>query len=222
MRWAVCGFIALMLASPAAADGSLFGWAAIARPGPVAVGGWSQMQTRQSDPCALATSATRPTEGLRPAGGVRGMAGLGCKPARLRELRQAAQAVAALPLAERIVAIDRAVNAIPYVADSANWDSADYWATLAEFAARGGDCEDYASAKYALLRASGVAASAMRVVVVQDRWTGGAHAVLVVNVDGEDIVLDNQAAAPVRAAGETRYRPIYAVSEQRWWVYLPE
>jgi predicted transglutaminase-like cysteine proteinase len=220
MRWAIGLLVTMLLAAPAAASG-LFGWTAVARHGPVALGGWAQMQTRQGDPCALAVTAARPTDGLRPASGGGQGAAIGCDPRRLQSLRRAAADAATLPLAERVAVIDRLVNAVPYVDDKANWESADYWATLAEFAARGGDCEDYANAKYALLRATGVPTSAMRVVVVQDRWTGGAHAVLVVDVDGEPMVLDNQAAAPVRASDDARYRPIYAVSHAGWWVYLP-
>ena len=53
-----------------------------------------------------------------------------------------------LPLQEKINKVNAYVNGFAYIEDNNNWNKSDYWATPAEFFARGGDCEDFAFAKY--------------------------------------------------------------------------
>ena len=55
-----------------------------------------------------------------------------------------------------------------------------HWSTLLEFLRRGGDCEDYAVAKYFLLRELGFPAEDMRVLVTYERSARDYHAVLAV------------------------------------------
>jgi predicted transglutaminase-like cysteine proteinase len=50
-----------------------------------------------------------------------------------------------------------------------------HWSTLLEFLKRGGDCEDYAVAKYFLLRELGFPAEDMRVLVAYERSARGFH-----------------------------------------------
>jgi predicted transglutaminase-like cysteine proteinase len=80
----------------------------------------------------------------------------------------------------RIEAVNRAFNsAIHYTADFAQHGVAYRWtAPLATLAAGRGDCEDYAIAKYAILRAAGVPASDLRLLLVRDRAARQDHAVL--------------------------------------------
>lgn len=78
------------------------------------------------------------------------------------------------------------VNRARYVPDPRNWKVPDYWATPQELLAHGGDCEDYAIAKYLLLREIGVDATRMHVAV------GMGHAFLLVMTDAGIVVLDNQ------------------------------
>jgi transglutaminase-like putative cysteine protease len=59
-------------------------------------------------------------------------------------------------LSEQLIQVNRYVNEIQYMQDVANWGESDHWAAPAEFFANGGDCEDYAIAKYFLLRELGV------------------------------------------------------------------
>jgi predicted transglutaminase-like cysteine proteinase len=83
--------------------------------------------------------------------------------------------------------VNAKVNRARYVSDSRNWRESDYWSTPQELLTRGGDCEDYAIAKYLLLREIGVEASRMHVAV------GMGHAFLVVMTDTAGaVVLDNQ------------------------------
>ncbi len=64
------------------------------------------------------------------------------------------------------------VNVQPYASDADHWRSEDYWATPAEFyGSNGGDCEDYAIAKFFALKELGVASDKMRIVYAM-AWQG--------------------------------------------------
>ena len=118
--------------------------------------------------------------------------------------------------------VNGAVNRLPYIEDRANYGVDDYWAAPDEFFARGGDCEDFAIAKYVLLRRAGVAAEAMRVVIVHDLALSAAHAILAVTLAGKTYILDNQ-DADVRPASAVawRYQPVYSINETGWWLHMP-
>ncbi len=91
-----------------------------------------------------------------------------------------------------------------------------HWPTLLEFLERGGDCEDYATAKYFLLRELGFDADDLRVLVTYDRWERAYHAVLAVRrSDGGAWLLESDNS--VRRANHGQYRFIYAVNEDGIW-----
>lgn len=74
------------------------------------------------------------------------------------------------------------VNALPQVPDQVeHWDVA---------GPSGGDCEDLALAKRALLLSHGWPVSALLLATVE-QWNGESHAVLIVVTDRGDYVLDN-------------------------------
>lgn len=115
-------------------------------------------------------------------------------------------------------AVNRWANAKPYVEDITNWGLPDYWETPGEFIAHGGDCEDFAIAKYFSLVRLGFAARDLRIAVVSDSRAHDFHAVLVANIDGTEWLLDNQIAEMVPLASQPQYTPIYALNEQGWWL----
>lgn len=117
--------------------------------------------------------------------------------------------------------IDRRVNAMPYLPDLKAWQQTDHWATPFEFLVAGGDCEDFAVAKYLALRSAGIAADAMRIAVVWDRVRRLHHAVLLVHEGGEMLVLDNLASRVRRWAAAGTYVPIYSINETSWWLHQP-
>jgi predicted transglutaminase-like cysteine proteinase len=106
-----------------------------------------------------------------------------------------------------------------YIVDPINWNLPDYWATPFQFLRKNGDCEDYAIAKFMALRALGVPSDIMRIVVLNDLNLGLAHAILVVDVDGTPMVLDNQIKGVVAASSIHHYQPVYAVNDKGWWLY---
>ena len=137
------------------------------------------------------------------------------------EWRTLVAALAALPLRERIVRANEVLNRARYVSAMANWHDPDHWETPYEFLARGGQCQDYAIAKFMALAASGVPESALRLVVVHDRVTGLDHAVTVVYVDGEALVLDNQVRDVLPSSRLGRYVPYYSINRTGWWYHQP-
>lgn len=106
-----------------------------------------------------------------------------------------------------------------YILDNKNWGQSDYWATPVEFMQRGGDCEDYAIAKYAALRALGVPEERLRVAIVHDNEKNIPHAVLAVYTDEGIFILDNQVKSLVSANAPGRYRPIFSINSQGWWLH---
>ncbi len=119
----------------------------------------------------------------------------------------------------QIMLINNYLNKAKYILDLINYRVEDYWATPLQFFSRDGDCEDYAIAKFMSMRALGVPNKDMRIVVLKDLNLRLAHAILVVYVDGEPLVLDNQINQVVRAKDIRHYQPIYSINETNWWLH---
>ncbi|MDY6923139.1 MAG: transglutaminase-like cysteine peptidase [Pseudomonadota bacterium] len=131
-----------------------------------------------------------------------------------RDFRKMVDASRAGSTTDQMIAVDRAVNALPYVSDNQNWGVADYWEAPQEMFARGGDCEGFALTKYFALRELGIRDDAMRIAVVWDRRDLEEHAVLLVRAGGDTWILDNKTARPARLAEDAgRYRLIYSLNE---------
>ncbi|MGE4312835.1 MAG: transglutaminase-like cysteine peptidase [Pseudobdellovibrionaceae bacterium] len=116
-------------------------------------------------------------------------------------------------------AVNKMVNATKYVPDTRNYKKTDYWATPVEFFTKGGDCEDYAIAKYTSLRMLGVPESRMRIAIVQDMVKRVPHAILVVYGDDGTYILDNQSEAMKYAENVTSYKPIFSINRTGWWLH---
>ena len=85
-----------------------------------------------------------------------------------------------------------------------------------------GNCKDYAIAKYYSLRALGIPAERLRVIVLQDLNLGGIiHAVLGIYDGDKLLILDNQVKQVMPALKIYHYRPIYGINEDHWWEYFP-
>ena len=115
--------------------------------------------------------------------------------------------------------VDKMMNKKKYIIDQKNWGTSDYWATPVEFMKHGGDCEDFAIAKYIALRALGVPESRMRVAIVQDLKKNMPHAVLIVYSEKGPLVLDNQSQVMRKAASIRHYKPIFSINRLAWWLH---
>ncbi len=116
--------------------------------------------------------------------------------------------------------INAIMNTVPYVEDIRNYLISDYWATPGQFFDQNGDCEDYAIAKFMSLRLLGFPNDQMRLVVLQDENLGIAHAVLVVYLNGEALMLDNQISQVVPTSAVRHYRPYYSLNEENVWSHM--
>jgi predicted transglutaminase-like cysteine proteinase len=124
-----------------------------------------------------------------------------------------------LPLKEMARKVNDLANSKPYISDNRNWGQSDYWATPVEFLQKGGDCEDFAIAKYTALRALGVPEERLRVVILHDNVKNIPHAILAVYTDEGIYALDNQIKTLVDANSEGRYRPIFSINRTGWWLH---
>jgi len=140
-----------------------------------------------------------------------------CTPAEWQSL---IDSLKGLDLRQQIKRVNDAMNNHPYVTTAQNWHRAMYWESPFEFLRYGGQCQDYAIAKYELLRAAGVSADLMRMVVLRDAAIGVDHAVLAVYVDGQPMLLDNLRRDIVPASAVSYYRPYYSINETGWWTHF--
>ena len=123
------------------------------------------------------------------------------------------------PLHKMAAGVNSIVNQVRYVTDNKNYGQNDYWATPVEFFAKGGDCEDYAIAKYTALRALGVPEDRLRVAIVQDLQKNVPHAILIVYTDQGAMILDNQIKTAVQAERVAHYKPIFSINRDAWWLH---
>ena len=135
-------------------------------------------------------------------------------------LRRSLAGLGSLQKGDGLAALNAAVNQVPYKSDFLLWGQGDYWAKPTEFFDRGGDCEDYAIAKYVALRNAGYAAQDLRLVVLYDRLRGQVHAGLTLRSGVELLFLDS-VTDEIRPWPEVvGYQPIYSLNESGLWFHL--
>jgi predicted transglutaminase-like cysteine proteinase len=114
-----------------------------------------------------------------------------------------------------------------YRSDPELWGTADYWATPLETLGRaGGDCEDYAIAKYTSLRKLGITDSRLRIFYVHARLGSlagnaeEAHMVLgyFPSEDAEPLILDNLITDIRPASRRSDLAPIFSFNSEGLWV----
>ena len=124
-----------------------------------------------------------------------------------------------LPLNKMASEVNRLVNKTRYISDARNYGKNDYWATPVEFFSKGGDCEDFAIAKYTALRSLGVPEERLRLAIVQDQQKNIPHAVLIVYTDNGPVILDNQIKTMIHADRVSHYKPIFSINRNAWWLH---
>ncbi len=120
----------------------------------------------------------------------------------------------------QIDGINKFLNQIPYVDDLHVYGKYGYWhATAARFFGSGGDCKDYAIAKYVSLRALGFTTDQLKIAVVEDKIEDLSHAILIVQSGNNNFVLDNQNKTVEPVTAIDRYQPIFSINSKNWWLY---
>jgi predicted transglutaminase-like cysteine proteinase len=114
----------------------------------------------------------------------------------------------------RLGEVNRAINlAVHPVSDLAQYGQLDVWASPLVTLIRGGDCEDYAIAKFVALRRAGIAADDLRIVIMRDTIHGEDHAVAAARLDGRWLTLDNRRMAMVEDSDIRNYRPTFVIDQ---------
>lgn len=137
-----------------------------------------------------------------------------CEPT---EWRRIVNDLRGLDLRARLDRVNAEINRYPYISSMRNWGESNHWETPFEFFSKSGQCQDYAIAKYLLLRAAGTPAEQLRLVVLRDMRLGLDHAVIVAYVDGVALLLDNQMPTVVPVETVHHYQPYYSINERGWW-----
>ncbi|MCA6115415.1 transglutaminase-like cysteine peptidase [Bradyrhizobium sp. WSM 1738] len=115
----------------------------------------------------------------------------------------------------RLGEINRAINlSIKATSDLAQHRQIDVWSSpLATLERGGGDCEDYAIAKFVALRRAGIAPDDLRIVIMHDIIRGEDHAVAAARLEGRWLMLDNRRMAMVWDANVRNYRPTFVIGQ---------
>lgn len=111
----------------------------------------------------------------------------------------------------QMAAVNRFVNQVPYVTDSQLYGKVDAWEDPIHFFGHGGDCEEYALAKYAMLYHLGFHKDRLMVVALVRLDDLQGHAVLAVSLGGEVYVLDQLRKEMLPDQDFTGYRVRYTI-----------
>ena len=121
----------------------------------------------------------------------------------------------------RADAINRYVNArVHFIDDSRRFGRGDVWASAGSTLSSGrGDCEDYAIAKLAMLRAAGFSDRDIYLVMLRDLVRRADHAVAVVRAGEHMYVLDNGTDELLDDVAVSDYRPILTFAAGGTWTH---
>jgi len=126
-----------------------------------------------------------------------------------------------VPEMQKLKSVNSFFNRLEFVEDLIHWGRADYWASPQEMlASNGGDCEDFATAKYFTLRQLNISDEKMCLIHVKSLKLNQSHMVLGYYAEpGMDpLVLDNFTDSILPASERTDLLPIYSFNGQGFWL----
>lgn len=123
--------------------------------------------------------------------------------------------ISSMPL---LRAANNLANQVPYLDDLSHWEQEEYWATPAEFvSSHGGDCEDFAIAKYFSLIAAGMPPQRLRMVYVRALFQGRIvnHMVLAYyeTPTADPLILDNIQPQVTAASRRPDLVPVFSFND---------
>lgn len=122
---------------------------------------------------------------------------------------------------EKLEKVNGFFNQVRFISDDRHWQKKDYWATPVEFlATNGGDCEDFALAKYFTLKAIGVEESKLNLTYVKALRLNQAHMVVTyyATPQAEPLVLDNLNPEIEPASQRRDLLPVYSFNGSGLWL----
>lgn len=121
----------------------------------------------------------------------------------------------------QLTAANDFINQNQFVDDIIHWDKEDYWATpLQTIVTEGGDCEDFAVAKYFTLTEMGMSADKLRLTYVKALTLDQAHMVVSYYASPSEIplVLDNLDPMIRPATERDDLLPVYSFNGDGLWL----
>ena len=127
----------------------------------------------------------------------------------------------ALSELEKLKKVNQFFNQLRFIDDSKIWGEENYWATPLEFiGANGGDCEDFAIAKYFTLLEMGIEDKKMRITMVKALALNQYHMVLAYydQPSAIPLILDNLDGEIKRANLRKDLYPVYSFNGKQLWL----
>ena len=143
-----------------------------------------------------------------------------CTSAGLKSWREVFMAAKGKPPITMLKTVNQYFNRWPYKIDQELYGVSEFWATPKEFMKRSGDCEDYAIAKFFVLRDLGLTNEEMRVVILMDNIRRIGHAVLAVYHADDILILDSLSDLIFSHRKYRHYRPQYSMNETTRWAHF--
>jgi predicted transglutaminase-like cysteine proteinase len=122
---------------------------------------------------------------------------------------------------DKLTKVNDFFNLVRFVSDIKHWKTSDYWATPVEFlATNGGDCEDFALAKYFTLKAMGVEEHKLNLTYVKALRLNQAHMVITYyeTPQAEPLVLDSLDKTILPASKRIDLLPVYSFNGTGLWL----
>jgi predicted transglutaminase-like cysteine proteinase len=126
-----------------------------------------------------------------------------------------------LSASEKLKNVNDFFNLLHFVDDIKLWGDKNYWATPIEFiGANGGDCEDFAIAKYFTLLELGIADQKMRIMMVKALTLNQYHMVVAYYKTPSSVpeILDNVDGKIKPASQRNDLVPIYSFNGKQLWL----
>lgn len=126
-----------------------------------------------------------------------------------------------LPEREKLAAVNQFFNQLTFIDDIKLWGTENYWATPLEFiGVNGGDCEDFAIAKYFSLLELGIADEKMRITMVKSLTLNQYHMVVAYyeTPGAIPVILDNIDGQIKPANQRNDLLPVYSFNGKKLWL----
>lgn len=140
-------------------------------------------------------------------------------PPYLKGYRRIVKRAHSLSAYGKLQAVNRFINDRRWITDRrrTGMKNGEAWVTLKTFLDEGGDCEDFAIAKYFMLRHMGMSADEIRIVVSWDRRVREHHAVVAVNIQGRAVIMETDNTIRRHGRDQREYRFMFSINETGIW-----
>lgn len=144
-----------------------------------------------------------------------------CANVRVTTWRAKIAELAGRPPMAQLLEVQHYVNAMALSSDDAVYGVLDYWAAPHEFLIHGGDEEDAAIFKFAMLRELGFSGDRLRLVLVRDALLDKERLIVAAAVGGKWQVLESFNDSVVEEESIKFYVPYVSLTETTRWVHFP-